>query len=165
MHLRRLKDIHQTLLSSFDFDATHIFQSISANQNFITGEDILHYITEFGREISQEEVGCLLRVIDRRGEGLLYLNDFKYFLATLGLKKEHEIFDELSPIPALKESQEADLKRLIKDRDQTLKDRYKDNKSYVKGMDEEGHHILGYSKYRESSRSPGWLSNSRKARR
>jgi hypothetical protein len=71
----------------------------------------------------------------------------------------------LSPIPALKDLQSSDKKKIVKDRDQTLKDRYKDNKSYVKGMDEEGHHILGYSKYRESSKSPGWLSNSRKVRR
>ena len=52
-------------------------------------------------------MGCLLAAIDRKGEGQLFLNDFKYFLATLGLKREHEIFDELSPIPALKESQQA----------------------------------------------------------
>lgn len=76
-----------------------------------------------------------MAAIDRKGEGQLYLEDFKFFLATLGLKREHEIFDELSPIPALKESQQAEIKRAVKDRDQTLKDRYKDNKSYVRGMD------------------------------
>jgi hypothetical protein len=116
------------------------------------------------REISPEEVGCLLAVIDRKGEGQLFLEDFKFFLATLGLKREHEIFDELSPIPALKESQQAEIKRSVRDRDQTLKDRYKDNKSYVRGMDEEGHHILGYSK-KSDSKSPEWLTNSRKVRR
>jgi hypothetical protein len=31
-------------------------------------------------------------------------------------------------------------------------------------MDEEGHHILGYSK-KSDSKSPEWLSNSRKARK
>lgn len=66
----------------------------------------------------------------------MYQEDFKYYFATLGLKKEHEIFDELSPIPALKDFQENEIKKALKDRDQTLKDRYKDNKSYVKGMDE-----------------------------
>jgi Ca2+-binding EF-hand superfamily protein len=80
---------------------------LSSNGEAITGEDILAFITEQNREISAEEVGCLLAAIDRKGEGQLFLNDFKYFLATLGLKREHEIFDELSPIPALKESQQA----------------------------------------------------------
>jgi hypothetical protein len=31
-------------------------------------------------------------------------------------------------------------------------------------MDEEGHHVLGYSKRTDRSRSPGWLSNSRKVK-
>ena len=53
-------------------------------------------------------------------------------MATLGLKKAHDIFDQLSPIPALKDNQE---KKVVKDRDATLKERYRDNKSYVQGMD------------------------------
>lgn len=126
--------MHQTLLSSFDFDANQIFSIISSNGEFITGEDVIAFVADCGKELSIEEVGCLLRVIDKRGEGQLYIEDFKYFMATLGLKKEHEIFDELSPIPALKESQEK--RKIVKDRDQTLKDRYKDNKSYAWGMDE-----------------------------
>lgn len=40
-------------------------------------------------EISIEEVGCLIRLIDKHGDGRIYLKDFKFFLATLGLKKEH----------------------------------------------------------------------------
>lgn len=100
-------ELHQTLLSSFDFDAAHIFSIISSNGESITGEDIERFIAGFQREISKEEVGCLLRVIDKKGEGQLFLDDFKFFLATLGLKKEHEIFDELSPIPALKEFQQS----------------------------------------------------------
>ena len=40
-------------------------------------------------------------------------------MATLGLKKEHEIFDELSPIPAIKNFQTFELANL-KDRDSTL---------------------------------------------
>lgn len=127
-------EVHQTLLSSFDFDANQIFSIISSNGEFITGEDVIAFVADCGKELSIEEVGCLLRVIDKRGEGQLYIEDFKYFMATLGLKKEHEIFDELSPIPALKESQEK--RKIVKDRDQTLKDRYKDNKSYALGMDE-----------------------------
>jgi Ca2+-binding EF-hand superfamily protein len=51
------------------------------------------FVTDCGRELSTVEVGCLLRVVDKSGEGQLYLNDFKHFFATLGLKKEHEIFD------------------------------------------------------------------------
>ena len=154
-------ELHQALLSSFDFDADSIFQMISSNGNFINGDDLIAFVGDCGKELSAEEVGCLLRIVDKRGEGQMYLNDFKHFMATLGLKKEHEIFDQLSPIPALKEGQE---KKLIKDRDATLKERYKDNKSYVPGMDEEGHHVLGYSKRTDRSRSPGWMSNSRKVR-
>lgn len=33
-------DSHQALLSSFDFDAAHIFSLISSNGEYITGEDI-----------------------------------------------------------------------------------------------------------------------------
>ena len=95
-------DFHQVLLSSFDFDADSIFQMLSSNGNFITGEDVIAFVRDCGKEFSTEEVGCVLRVVDKRGEGQLYLNDFKHFFATLGLKKEHDIFDELSPIPALK---------------------------------------------------------------
>lgn len=80
-------ELHQTLLSSFDFDAAHIFSIISSNGESITGEDIERFIAGFQREISKEEVGCLLRVIDKKGEGQLFLDDFKFFLATLGLKK------------------------------------------------------------------------------
>lgn len=80
-------ELHQALLSSFDFDADHIFSLISSNGEAITGEDILNFIAGYEREISKEEVGCLLRVIDKKGEGQLFVNDFKYFLATLGLKK------------------------------------------------------------------------------
>lgn len=72
----------------------------------------------------------------------------------------------MSPIPALKDFHNADIKKSIQDRDQTLKDRYKDNKSYVKGMDEEGHHILGYSRNMSSnSKSPTWLANSQKRKK
>jgi hypothetical protein len=44
-------------------------------------------------DLSVEEIGCLLRLIDKKGEGHLYEDDFKHYLATLGIKKEHEIFD------------------------------------------------------------------------
>jgi hypothetical protein len=125
-------ELHGTLLSSFDFDADQIFAMISGNGEFITGEDLLGFVGEFGREMSREEAGCLLRIVDKQGEGQIYIDDFKHFFATLGLRKEHEIFDELSPIPALREGEG----RKVKDRDSTLRDRYKDNKSYVKGMDE-----------------------------
>lgn len=64
----------------------------------------------------------------------------------MGLKKAHEIFDELSPIPALRDFSADYIKRAIQDREKTLKERYKDNKSYVKGMDEDAHHIMGYSR-------------------
>lgn len=60
-------EIQQTLLSSFDFDAGQIFTLISSNGEVITGEDMIAFITGFDREISTEEVGCLLRVTDRQG--------------------------------------------------------------------------------------------------
>jgi Ca2+-binding EF-hand superfamily protein len=82
-------DLHQALLSSFDFDANHIFSILSSNGEVITGEDLVAFMVDCGKELSIEEIGCLLRVVDKRGEGQLYLNDFKHFLATLGLRKEH----------------------------------------------------------------------------
>ena len=86
-------DLQQALLSSFDFDAAQIFTLISSNGEVITGEDFIAFITGFDREISIEEIGCLLRVTDRQGEGQIYLEDFKFYMATLGLKKPHDIFD------------------------------------------------------------------------
>lgn len=80
-------ELHQALLSSFDFDASHIFSLISTNGEAISGEDILNFIGGYQREVSKEEVGCLIRVMDKKGEGQIFINDFKYFLATLGLKK------------------------------------------------------------------------------
>lgn len=79
----------------------------------------------------------------------------------MGLKKTHEIFDELSPIPALKDFSAEYIKKTIYDRERSLKQRYKDNKSYVKGMDEEAHHILGYSRVLDPtiSDSKHWLAN------
>lgn len=88
-------------------------------------------------------------MIDKSGEAKIHPKDLKFYLATMGLKKEHEIFDELSPIPALKDFTPEYIDRAIKEREKSLKERYKDNKSYVKGMDEEGHHILGYSRVRD----------------
>ena len=82
-------ELHQALLSSFDFDADGIFQMISSNGNFINGDDLIAFVGDCGKELSAEEVGCLLRIVDKRGEGQMYLNDFKHFMATLGLKKEH----------------------------------------------------------------------------
>jgi len=45
----------------------------------------------------------LIKLIDHKGEGKIHIDDFKVFLATLNLKKVHQIFDELSPVPALKD--------------------------------------------------------------
>jgi formamidopyrimidine-DNA glycosylase len=73
--------------------------------------------------------------MDRKGVGKIHPADFKNYLATLNLKKPHEIFDELSPIPALKEFTPSYIEKALKSREKTLKERYKDNKSYVKGMD------------------------------
>lgn len=103
----------------------------------------------------------MIKLIDRKGEAKIHRNDFKSYLATLGLKKEHEIFDELSPIPALKDFTADYIEKAIKERDRTLKERYKDNKSYVKGMDDSGHHIMGYSRHMDSSvEKKNWLYGS-----
>lgn len=160
-------DLNNSLVSSFDFNANNIFDILSLDGQTVTAEDIDNFMKQNLVELSREEIGCILRLIDKKGEGHLYLDDFKLYLATLGLKKEHEIFDELSPIPALKDFHENEVNFSVKDRNSTLKERYKDNKSYVKGMDEEGHHMLGYSRQLDNSlgNSQSWLSNSRKARR
>ena len=68
-----------------------------------------------------------MRLIDKHGEGRLCLEDFRFFLATMRLKKEHEIFDELSPIPALKNFV-VPLLGSIYDREGTLKERVNSNK-------------------------------------
>ncbi len=71
---------------------------------------------ENGGELTNEEVGCLIKTIDRNGVAKINQEDFDFFLATMGLKKTHQIFDELSPIPALKDFSTDYLKKAIQDR-------------------------------------------------
>lgn len=40
--------------------------------------------------------------MDKSGTTQVNQQDLDNFMATMGLKKVHQIFDELSPIPALK---------------------------------------------------------------
>ena len=42
-----------------------------------------------GAEISKEEVGCLIKLIDKKGQAKIHKKDFKSYMATMGLKKEH----------------------------------------------------------------------------
>jgi hypothetical protein len=81
-------------------------------------------------------------------------------MATMGLRKTHEIFNELNAIPSLNGFSNGQRKG-IHDRSKTLKERYKDNKSYVRGMDEQAHHILGYSRLLDPtlSNSELWAPN------
>lgn len=55
-----------------------------------------------GGDLEVEEIGCLIKIMDRQGIAQVGREDFDNFLATMGLKKTHQVFDELSPIPALK---------------------------------------------------------------
>jgi hypothetical protein len=50
----RLMELHQALLSSFDFDAGQIFSQLSSNGYAITGEDIMAFMVDQQREISPE---------------------------------------------------------------------------------------------------------------
>ena len=90
-------------MNSYDFDPNAAFEVLSHGNNCITGEGIDKFMRDNGEEMSREELGCLIKLIDKKGEAKIHKSDFKSYLATLGLKKEHEIFDELSPIPALKD--------------------------------------------------------------
>ena len=110
----RLSTLNQQLKSSFDFDAPTIFHQLSANGQCLTAADLSAFFQDCGQSISTEEVGCLLRVMDRTGEGQVTPQDFMAHAATLGLKKEHEIFDELSPIPALKPALKGFLENIIR---------------------------------------------------
>lgn len=47
----------------------------------------------YGGQLSNQEIGCIIKTIDRKGTGQLSANDFDSFLATMGLKKAHQIFD------------------------------------------------------------------------
>eukprot|EP00919_Chromeraceae_sp_WS-2016_P053342 GHVR01126689.1.p1 GENE.GHVR01126689.1~~GHVR01126689.1.p1 ORF type:complete len:127 (+),score=15.85 GHVR01126689.1:658-1038(+) len=98
----RLMEYNNSLVSSFDFDVNQVFEIMSKDKKTIKAEDIQVFMEDNEVEMSKEEIGCVIRLIDKKGEGHVHRDDFKVYLATLGLKKEHEIFDELSPIPALK---------------------------------------------------------------
>jgi hypothetical protein len=50
----RLMELHQALLSSFDFDAVQIFTQLSSNGEAITGEDIVAFMADQQREVSPE---------------------------------------------------------------------------------------------------------------
>ena len=79
--------MNQQLKSSFDFNATNIFRQLSANGECLTAVDLRAFFDDCGQNISQEEVGCLLRVMDRTGEGQVTQQNFMAYAATLGLKK------------------------------------------------------------------------------
>ncbi len=104
-----------------------MFNLLANVEGFVTGESCNNFMYNEGVEISIEEIGCLMRLIDKKGEGRICVEDFKFFLATMRLKKEHEIFDELSPIPALK-NLAVTLLESLQNREGTLKERVVNNK-------------------------------------
>lgn len=77
----------------------------------------------------------------------------------MDIKKAHEIFNNFNPFPALNDADY--IRKATFDREKSLKQRYKDNKFYTKGMDEEAHHIPGYSRFLDSTTnySKYWLVN------
>ena len=136
---------------------------LSGGKEKITPESIQAFMEENGRELSREEIGCVIKLIDKKGEAKIHRQDLKSYLATMGLKKEHEIFDELSPIPALKDFTSEYIQKALRERERTLKERYKDKKSYMRGMEEEAHHILGYSRVTDTEANGSksrWLNGS-----
>lgn len=98
----RLGEYNNALINSYDFDADAAFSILGNGNKWITGESINDFMLENSYELSKEELGCLVKLMDRKGVGKIHPSNFKNYLATLNLKKPHEIFDELSPIPALK---------------------------------------------------------------
>lgn len=52
--------------------------------------------------MNAEELGCVVKLLDRHGDGDIKADDMRRYLATLNIKKESEILDELSPIPTIK---------------------------------------------------------------
>lgn len=46
-----------------------------------------------GGDLTNEEIGCLIKTIDKKGVAKVNSEDFNTFMATMGLKKPHVIFD------------------------------------------------------------------------
>lgn len=44
----------------------------------------------------------MLRLLDRKGDGDIKPDDLRRYLATLNIKKESDLLDELCPIPTIK---------------------------------------------------------------
>ena len=74
-------------MNSFDFDADQVFDLLSFGQDRITPETIQMFLEDNGYELSREEIGCVIKVIDRKGEAKIHRADLKSYLATMGLKK------------------------------------------------------------------------------
>lgn len=132
---------------------------LSCGSGYITGESISEFVNDNGGQLTNEEIGCLVSTIDRKGIAKISSEDFEMFLAAMDLKKAHQIFNDFNPFPGLQGPDS--IKKGIFDREQSLKSRYKDNKFHAKGMDEEAHHILGYSRFLDptANYSKYWLVN------
>ena len=75
------------MINSFDFNADKIFDLLSCGEKKITPETIQMFMEDNGYELSREEIGCVIKLIDKKGEARINKKDLNSYLATLGLKK------------------------------------------------------------------------------
>jgi len=98
----RLKDYNTTLVSSYDFDHRSVFRMLSRDGESITFRNLQDFMNENDCVLTTDEIGGIMRLLDKHGDGDIKPDHLRQYLATLNIKKESEILDELSPIPAIK---------------------------------------------------------------
>lgn len=83
----RLKEYNTTLVSSYDFDHKQIFKLLSKDGQSITFQNLQDYLGENDCVLTTEELGCIVKLLDRQGDGDIKPEHMRRFLATLNIKK------------------------------------------------------------------------------
>jgi Ca2+-binding EF-hand superfamily protein len=98
----RLKEYNTTLVSSYDFDHKSVFRMLSRDGESISFGNLQNFMAENDCVLTTEELGGIMRLLDKHGDGDIKPDHLRQYLATLNIKKESELLDELSPIPTIK---------------------------------------------------------------
>lgn len=83
----RLKDYNTSLVSSYDFDHKTVFKMLSKDGEVITYDNLQGFLEENDCVLSAEELGCIVRLLDRHGDGDIRPEHMRKYLATLHIKK------------------------------------------------------------------------------
>jgi hypothetical protein len=89
LSILRLDSLNSALKSSFDFNPQMIFDLLSCGCGHITADSLKQFVGQNGGSLSDDEIGCLIKTIDKKGIARISRDDFDNFIATMGLRKGH----------------------------------------------------------------------------